>query len=59
MEIGSVYVGDVEPRELRDWAKKRLAGFMIPRRWLAVDAIPLGTLHKPDRAAAVELLLGS
>jgi O-succinylbenzoic acid--CoA ligase len=59
MEIGSIYVGDVEPRELRDWAKKRLAGFMIPRRWLAVDAIPLGTLHKPDRAAAVELLLGS
>lgn len=45
-----VYEGDAE--DLEGWTSQRLPGFMVPRRWKAVMAIPRTSIGKPDREAA-------
>ena len=56
MEVGCLYASEVSPREIEAWAKERLPGFMVPRRWLAVDEIPKTSLGKPDRSVGRSLL---
>jgi O-succinylbenzoic acid--CoA ligase len=54
----ALYTGPATAQELAKWAPNRLAGFMVPKRWLAVDAIPHNSTGKPDRVAALALGLG-
>lgn len=56
--VTCVYVGDVEVSEVETFSSGRLPGFMVPKVWLEVDAIPRTPLGKPDRRAAAELSLG-
>lgn len=51
--LACVYEGNADG--LAKWASARLAGFMVPKRWLPVDAIPRTPIGKPDRAAAKAL----
>jgi acyl-CoA synthetase (AMP-forming)/AMP-acid ligase II len=45
--IVCVFTGEaVRPGE---WASKRLPGFMVPKRWIRVTAIPRTPIGKPDR----------
>jgi len=45
-----VFTGDAEhPGE---WASRHLPGFMVPKRWIRVRAIPRTPIGKPDRAAS-------
>jgi len=44
-EVGCAYVvlaagAALDPDALRAWGRERLASFKVPRRWLAVDALP-------------------
>jgi O-succinylbenzoic acid--CoA ligase len=55
MEAVCLYVGDAEVGEVEACVREALPGFMVPRRWLRVTGIPMTTLGKPDRAAAVRL----
>ncbi len=41
---------------LIDWARARLAGFKLPRRWLRVAAVPRNATGKLDRRALAELV---
>ncbi len=49
---GGGAAGEAELRESLDvWARERLAGYKVPRRWLLVDRLPrnaLGKVTKPD-----------
>lgn len=51
--IVCVYQGDA--LGLAGWASDRLAGHMVPKEWLRVDAIPSTSIGKPDREAAGRL----
>jgi O-succinylbenzoic acid--CoA ligase len=53
MEVVCLYVGDATPVRIDSHLKGRLAGFMIPKRWLRVDELPMTTMGKPDRVEAV------
>ena len=50
--VGCVYSGEAHPEDLEVFLKGRLPGFMVPRRWLRVKAIPRTSLGKPDRSVA-------
>ena len=44
-EVGCAYVvlapgATLDPDALRAWGRERLAAFKVPRRWVAVDALP-------------------
>lgn len=41
--------------DLGAWLSSRLPGFMVPKRWLRVDALPRTSIGKPDRKAAARL----
>jgi len=43
------------PDDLRDWVAQRLPGFMVPKRWIRVDSLPVTSIGKPDREAARRL----
>jgi fatty-acyl-CoA synthase/2,3-dihydroxybenzoate-AMP ligase len=45
-------------RELREWARQRLASHQIPVRWYVVDAIPRTSRGKIDRARMAEQCAG-
>lgn len=53
-EWGQVVACVVEGKapDLSSWAAEQLPGFMVPKRWVSVDAIPRTPLGKPDREAA-------
>jgi O-succinylbenzoic acid--CoA ligase len=55
MEVVCLYVGEASPTRIESYLRNRLAGFMIPKRWLRVDELPRSPLGKPDRAAAAVL----
>ena len=42
--------------ELRDHCRALLASFKVPRRFVAIDALPRNAAGKPDRAALARLL---
>ena len=48
-----------EPEALKTLARERLTSAKIPRRFLFLDALPLGPNGKTDRAAVRRLLEGS
>ncbi|HSJ84672.1 MAG TPA: AMP-binding protein [Acidimicrobiia bacterium] len=52
MELVCLYVGEASPTRIESYLRNRLARFMIPKRWLRVEALPQTPLGKPDRVAA-------
>lgn len=55
--VVAAYEGDrVEPAELLEWLRPRLAPHQVPRRLLRLDAIPLSGGGKPDRERLRALL---
>jgi o-succinylbenzoate---CoA ligase len=52
METVCLYVGESDPSQVEAELRDILPGFMIPKRWLQVAALPLTPLGKPDRAGA-------
>jgi acyl-CoA synthetase (AMP-forming)/AMP-acid ligase II len=55
MEVVCLYVGEASPTRIESYLRNRLDRFMIPKRWLRVEALPQTPLGKPDRAAAATL----
>jgi o-succinylbenzoate---CoA ligase len=55
--IGAVVVTDRSVESLRDEARDRLEGPMVPRRWIVVDHIPHLENGKHDRAAIDSMFL--
>ena len=45
-----------DPPRLREKLAELLPGYMIPARWVVLDAVPLGPTGKADRAAMLSLL---
>jgi amino acid adenylation domain-containing protein len=43
--------GQFQPRELRRYLAARLPAYMVPSRWLAMEALPITDAGKVDRAA--------
>lgn len=41
--------------DLSEWVSERVPGFMVPKRWVRVGAIPRTSIGKPDREAAAAL----
>lgn len=54
--VGCVLVGDVDVATVQAYARRHLAGYKLPRRWLVVEALPLTSTGKVDRAAVGALL---
>jgi o-succinylbenzoate---CoA ligase len=54
MEAVCLYVGGLGPARIESELRDRLPGFMIPKRWLQVDDLPMTPLGKPDRAEAAQ-----
>jgi len=50
METVCLYVGEANPAQVEADLSELLPGFMIPKRWLQVDNLPLTPMGKPDRA---------
>ena len=55
MEVVCLYVGEASPTRIETYLRHRLAGFMIPKRWRRVEALPRTSMGKPDQAAAADL----
>lgn len=55
MEAACLYAGDATENEVVARLRETLPRFMVPRRWLRVEALPMTALGKPDRAAAARL----
>jgi O-succinylbenzoic acid--CoA ligase len=51
-EVVCLYVGEASQIRIESYLKDRLTGFMIPKRWLRVEALPLTPMGKPDRVDA-------
>jgi o-succinylbenzoate---CoA ligase len=54
--VAAAYVGTASEQELDLALRDRLPSFMVPKRWLAVESIPMGSLGKPDQSGARILL---
>ena len=54
LEWGEIIVCLYQGRsaDLDGWARARLPGFMVPKRWVLVEAVPTTSVGKPDRAKA-------
>jgi O-succinylbenzoic acid--CoA ligase len=57
--VAAVYEGGVPPEALAAYARARLAGFKVPRRWAAVAALPRLATGKVDRRAAARIAAGA
>ena len=53
-EVVCLYVGEASPTRIETYLRNRVAGFMIPKRWLRVKELPRTALGKPDRAAGAD-----
>jgi O-succinylbenzoic acid--CoA ligase len=40
------------PADIGEWARARLPGFMVPKRFVLVDSVPTTPMGKPDRSKA-------
>jgi o-succinylbenzoate---CoA ligase len=49
--VVAFYVGIADTSELASWCADRMTGYMVPRRWVRMEALPRLDLGKPDRAA--------
>jgi o-succinylbenzoate---CoA ligase len=56
--LACLHTGTASAEELAGWLRKRVAGPMVPKRWVPVSSLPRTDLGKPDRPAAVALCLG-
>jgi O-succinylbenzoic acid--CoA ligase len=54
--VGCVLVGDVDISTLQAYARGKLAGYKIPRRWHMLDALPLNSTGKVDMRAIRAIL---
>lgn len=54
--LACLYAGEVAERDVSDFLKSRLPGFMVPKNWHRVTSIPKTGLGKPDRGAALAAL---
>jgi len=54
--VAAAYVGTASEQELDLALRDRLPSFMVPKRWLAVESIPMSSLGKPDQSGARILL---
>ena len=52
-EAVCLYVGEAGPIRIESYLRDRLPGFMVHKRWMRVDELPMTPMGKPDRAAAV------
>ena len=57
MEVVCLYVGEASPIRIESYLRDRLAGFMVPKRWLRVVELPMTPMGKPDRAGAGRLFI--
>jgi o-succinylbenzoate---CoA ligase len=55
MEVACAYEGDLEPADVEASLRRRLAGALVPKRWLRVDRIPTTDLGKLDRGQVLHL----
>lgn len=49
--VAAVYVGSATPDELSRYARRRLAGYKVPKRWVRVETLPRLSMGKIDRRA--------
>lgn len=49
--LAAFYMGKVMPGEIRFWLKKRLPGYMVPRKIFQTEKLPLTKNGKTDRKA--------
>ncbi len=56
--VACAVVGDVDIAELEKFARKKLAGYKIPRRWAKVDALPLNSMGKVEKVKLFNLFEG-
>lgn len=54
--VGCALVGDVNISALQAYARGKLAGYKIPRRWQRLDALPLNSTGKVDMRAIRAIL---
>jgi O-succinylbenzoic acid--CoA ligase len=52
MEVACLYVGEASAIRIESQLRDRLPGFMVPKRWLRIKALPRTPMGKPDREAA-------
>lgn len=57
--VAAAYEGTVDAETLRHWARRHLAPYEVPRRFLRLDRLPVIGPGKPDRAAVKSLLTPS
>jgi acyl-CoA synthetase (AMP-forming)/AMP-acid ligase II len=50
-----LYTGSAGPTDLEESLRNRLEGFMVPKLWINVDALPRSDIGKIDRVAALGL----
>ena len=51
-------MGEADPGEIRLWMKKRLPGYMVPRKIFQTERLPLTKNGKTDRGALQKRLEG-
>ena len=50
-QVACAVVTDIDPDELATWARERLAGYKMPKRWIVVPALPRSSMGKIRRTA--------
>jgi len=53
--VACAVVGDVEIAHFEAFARKKLAGYKIPRRWAKVEALPLNSMGKVEKIKLIDL----
>ncbi len=53
-DLVAYVVGESDAAVLREWARDRLPEYMLPRRWVFLDVLPLTPQGKVDRRALPE-----
>lgn len=56
--LAAFYMGETTPGEVRLWLKKRLPGYMVPRKIFQTETMPLTKNGKTDRRALGQRLEG-
>ena len=56
--LAAFYMGEADPGEIRLWMKKRLPGYMVPRKIFQTERLPLTKNGKTDRGALQKRLEG-
>lgn len=54
--VACAVVGEVGPDELREWSRRRLAGYKAPKEWVVVDELPRNSMGKVSRTTLAAAL---